>query len=84
MTNPEGLKKDLAALKSANVDGVMVDCWWGLVESRGPQQYDWGGYSELFTLVRDAGLKLQVELHPPIRSAPPGPLASKRSRTSSQ
>lgn len=54
------LKYDLKALKSVNVDGVMVDCWWGLVEGSGPQVYNWSGYRHLFNIVRDAGLKLQV------------------------
>jgi hypothetical protein len=40
----------------------MVDCWWGLVESRGPQRYNWSGYHDLFNMVRDIGLKQQVLL----------------------
>ncbi|CAM6018544.1 unnamed protein product [Sphagnum balticum] len=60
VANPEELKRDLEALRSAEVDGVMVDCWWGLVEGKVPQQYDWSGYSHLFKIVRDAQLKLQV------------------------
>eukprot|EP00271_Cylindrocystis_brebissonii_P005278 TRINITY_DN17244_c0_g1_i1.p1 TRINITY_DN17244_c0_g1~~TRINITY_DN17244_c0_g1_i1.p1 ORF type:complete len:547 (+),score=92.49 TRINITY_DN17244_c0_g1_i1:72-1712(+) len=56
----DGLAVSLAALKAAGVDGVMCDCWWGLAEGRGPQQYDWRGYKHLFDLVQQAGLKLQV------------------------
>ncbi|KAL2620513.1 hypothetical protein R1flu_000718 [Riccia fluitans] len=41
VTDPESLKYDLRALKSVNVDGVMVDCWWGIVEGKAPQQYNW-------------------------------------------
>eukprot|EP00897_Mesotaenium_endlicherianum_P004518 jgi/Mesen1/4094/ME000214S03279 len=59
LSDPEGLKRELERLKSVNVDGVMVDCWWGLVEKE-PTQYNWSGYQHLFELVRDAGLKLQV------------------------
>lgn len=58
--NPEFFLQDLKALKSAKVDGVMVDCWWGLVESQKPQSYNWSGYRHLFSLVKEANLKLQV------------------------
>ncbi|KAL3702312.1 hypothetical protein R1sor_020334 [Riccia sorocarpa] len=60
VSDPESLKNHLRALKSVNVDGVMVDCWWGLVEEKAPQQYNWTGYSQLFSIVRETGLKLQV------------------------
>lgn len=58
--DPEKLLREFKALKSANVDGVMVDCWWGLVESEKPQNFNWSGYKQLFSLVKEAGLKLQV------------------------
>lgn len=32
-----GLEKQLKELRAASVDGVMVDVWWGIVESKGPQ-----------------------------------------------
>ncbi|KAL3645571.1 Beta-amylase 3, chloroplastic [Castilleja foliolosa] len=50
----------LMALKSAGVQGVMVDAWWGLVEKDGPQIYNWEGYAELIKMVEKLGLKLQV------------------------
>jgi len=56
----EDLKQKFKALKASGVDGVMVDCWWGLVEGKAPQHYDWSGYHQLFNLVRECGLKLQV------------------------
>ncbi|XP_051147014.1 beta-amylase 2, chloroplastic-like [Andrographis paniculata] len=56
------LENQLFQLKRMGVDGVMVDCWWGLVEGRSPQQYNWRAYNELFQLVRNTGLKLQVVL----------------------
>lgn len=58
--NPIGLTNNLNALKKTGVDGVMVDCWWGLVEAKGPKLYDWSGYRNLFDFVREAKLKLQV------------------------
>jgi beta-amylase len=62
VSEPEVLKRDLQILKRVGVDGVVVDCWWGLVESRGPQRYNWSGYHDLFNMVRDVGLKQQVLL----------------------
>jgi len=47
-------------MKSLNVDGVVVDCWWGIVEGWSPQKYVWSGYRELFNIVRKFKLKLQV------------------------
>ncbi|XP_058195269.1 beta-amylase 2, chloroplastic isoform X2 [Rhododendron vialii] len=60
LVDPDNLHKELQILKSANVDGVMVDCWWGIVERHAPQQYNWSGYKCLFQIVRDLDLKLQV------------------------
>ena len=58
----EDLKRKFKKLRRAGVDGVMVDCWWGLVEAKAPQHYEWSGYHSLFTLARECGLKLQVRL----------------------
>lgn len=60
LADPEGLVKQLRVLKSVGVDGVMVDCWWGIVESHAPLEYNWTGYKRLFQIVRDLKLKLQV------------------------
>ncbi|KAL6128723.1 hypothetical protein ACLB2K_072078 [Fragaria x ananassa] len=60
LVDPDGLLKQLRVLKSVNVDGVMVDCWWGIVEGHAPMDYNWNGYRRLFQMVRDLKLKLQV------------------------
>lgn len=60
LVDPEGLLEQLKILKSVNVDGVMIDCWWGIVEADAPQAYNWSGYKKLFQMVRDLKLKLQV------------------------
>lgn len=60
LVDPDSLLEQLEVLKSVNVDGVMVDCWWGIVEAHAPQHYNWSGYRKLFQIVRDIGLKLQV------------------------
>lgn len=61
LVDPDSLLNQLNILKSVNVDGVMVDCWWGLVEGAAPQSYNWRGYRQLFQMVRDLKLKLQVK-----------------------
>ncbi|CAM8987477.1 unnamed protein product [Rhodiola kirilowii] len=60
MIDPDGLIKQLSLLKSANIDGVMVDCWWGIVEAHAPLEYNWNGYKRLFQIVRELKFKLQV------------------------
>lgn len=60
LVDPDGLLKQLKVLKSANVDGVMVYCWWGIVEAHAPQEYNWNGYKRLFQMVHELKLKLQV------------------------
>ncbi|GMJ13019.1 BETA-AMYLASE 5, beta-amylase 6 [Hibiscus trionum] len=54
------IERQLKELRAAGVDGVMVDVWWGIVESNGPKQYDWSAYRNLFALVQECGLKLQA------------------------
>ncbi|GAB2242603.1 hypothetical protein Droror1_Dr00019378 [Drosera rotundifolia] len=39
LEDEEGIRKRLEQLRAAGVDGVMVDVWWGIVESQGPKQY---------------------------------------------
>ncbi|KAK4255383.1 hypothetical protein QN277_008390 [Acacia crassicarpa] len=58
--DPEGLKKQLKELHDAGVDGVMVDVWWGIIEKKGPKQYEWNAYRSLFQVVQECGLKLQT------------------------
>ncbi|KAK7295927.1 hypothetical protein VNO77_51109 [Canavalia gladiata] len=50
----------MAALKSAGVEGVMMDVWWGLVEREKPGEYNWGGYVELMEMAKKHGLKVQA------------------------
>ncbi|KAK9103635.1 hypothetical protein Sjap_020889 [Stephania japonica] len=60
LVDPDGFLQQLRILKSINVDGVTVDCWWGIVEAHAPQEYEWTGYKRLFQIVRGLKLKLQV------------------------
>lgn len=60
LNKPRAMNASLMALKSAGVEGVMVDAWWGLVEKDGPLNYNWEGYAELIQMVQKHGLKLQL------------------------
>ncbi|PWA96949.1 Glycoside hydrolase, catalytic domain-containing protein [Artemisia annua] len=60
VNKPKAMNASLMALKSAGVEGVMVDVWWGLVEKDGPMKYNWDGYVELVNMVQRHGLKLQA------------------------
>ncbi|CAM0956873.1 unnamed protein product [Alopecurus aequalis] len=55
----KAMSASLAALKSAGVEGIMVDVWWGTVESEGPGKYNFAGYTELMEMARKIGLKVQ-------------------------
>ncbi|XP_075073971.1 beta-amylase 2, chloroplastic [Nicotiana tabacum] len=60
IVDANNLVNQLKILKSAKVDGVVVECWWGIVEAHTPQRYNWSGYKRLFEIVRDLNLKLRV------------------------
>jgi beta-amylase len=34
-----------------NIDGLMVDVWWGIVEEEGPNKYDWSAYKTLLNII---------------------------------
>jgi len=42
------------------VNGVMSDVWWGIVEAKGPKQYNWNAYVQMAQLAKQAGISLQV------------------------
>ncbi|KAE8693177.1 Beta-amylase 8 [Hibiscus syriacus] len=56
----DGVRQELSHMISLNVDGVIVDCWWGIVECWNPQKYVWSGYRELFNNIREFKMKIQV------------------------
>ncbi|KAI9087045.1 hypothetical protein K1719_031006 [Acacia pycnantha] len=60
LNKARAMNASLMALKTAGVEGVMVDAWWGLVEKDGPMSYNWEAYAELVHMVQKHGLKLQV------------------------
>ncbi|KAJ6790791.1 beta-amylase [Iris pallida] len=60
LSRRKAMGASLQALKSAGVEGVMVDVWWGLVEREKPGEYNWAGYVELMEMARKTGLKVQA------------------------
>lgn len=60
LEDKDKLESQLKELKAAGVDGIMVDVWWGIIESKGPRQYDWSAYRSLFELIQQYELKLQA------------------------
>ncbi|KAK3010051.1 hypothetical protein RJ639_012820 [Escallonia herrerae] len=58
----KALTISLKALKLAGVHGIAVEVWWGIVEDSSPFAYNWALYEELFKLISETGLKLQVAL----------------------
>ncbi|PVH63883.1 hypothetical protein PAHAL_2G130400 [Panicum hallii] len=62
LVDPEGVRTELRHLKSLNVDGVIVYCWCGIVEAWIPRKYEWSGYRDLFGIIKEFKLKVQVVL----------------------
>ena len=60
--NPDTLKQQLIKLKNANVDGIMLDMWWGIVERAGPKQYDFNAYKQVTSMCKELGLRMQIVL----------------------
>lgn len=56
----KAMNASLQALKSAGVEGIMMDVWWGLVERDSPGEYNFGGYAELLEMAKKHGLKVQA------------------------
>lgn len=59
MLAPQAVLAGLQALRVLGVWGVALDLSWSQVEQE-PRQYSWAAYRPMLALVREAGLKLQV------------------------
>lgn len=53
----EGFKQQLRQAKAAGVTAVSTDVWWGKVEKKGDQQFDWSYYDAVSSVIIEAGLK---------------------------
>lgn len=57
ITDWNGFKSQLITLKNKGVYALTTDVWWGDVESRGDNQFDWSYYKTYADTVRASGLK---------------------------
>ncbi|WP_432667547.1 family 14 glycosylhydrolase [Wukongibacter baidiensis] len=48
----------LSMAKDIGVDAVSVDVWWGDVEKQGDNQFNWSYYDQIFSKIKDSGLKI--------------------------
>lgn len=53
----DGFKKQLITLKKNGVYAITTDVWWGDVESKGDNEFDWSYYKTYADIVRASGLK---------------------------
>ncbi|KAK8915907.1 Beta-amylase 8 [Platanthera zijinensis] len=60
LVDPEIVRQELGHLRALHIDGIVVDCWWGFVEGWSPNKYQWSGYRDLFNIIREFKLKMQV------------------------
>lgn len=58
LDNPDHLRWVLHRLKAGQVDGFMVDVWWGITEAK-PQEYSFNAYLDLVQIAEEIGLKVQ-------------------------
>uniref|UniRef100_A0A2P2ILY9 Beta-amylase n=2 Tax=Rhizophora mucronata TaxID=61149 RepID=A0A2P2ILY9_RHIMU len=56
------MEQSCKALSAAGVEGVVMEVWWGLVESDRPEVYNWNGYLELVAMARRCRLKVKAVL----------------------
>jgi len=59
LRDPLALGAMFDAMVATDVDGFMVDVWWGLTEPQ-PQEYDFSGYRDLFEMARVRDWKVQA------------------------
>ena len=57
ITDWNAFKNQLITLKNNGVYAITTDVWWGDVESRGDNQFDWSYYKTYADTVRASGLK---------------------------
>lgn len=57
ITDWTAFKNKLITLKNNGVYGITTDVWWGDVESKGDNQFDWSYYKTYADTVRNSGLK---------------------------
>ncbi|XP_023553929.1 beta-amylase 1, chloroplastic-like [Cucurbita pepo subsp. pepo] len=56
----KAMSQSFRALAAAGVEGVVIEVWWGLVETDVPCSYNWKGYLEIVAMARRYGLKVRA------------------------
>ncbi|CAM8934724.1 unnamed protein product [Rhodiola kirilowii] len=56
----KAMLQSFRALKTAGVEGVVMEVWWGMVEKLEPGVYNWQGYKEIVAMARSYGLKVRA------------------------
>lgn len=59
LTDPFHLEAMLDKMKTTNITGFMVDCWWGVTE-RSPKSYDFSAYQLIVAMAKDRDMKVQL------------------------
>ena len=54
----DAFRIQLSEAKEVGVNSVSVDVWWGLVEAKADQSFNWGYYDRIFADIAQAGLKI--------------------------
>ena len=48
--------RQLKIAKRIGIDAISIDVWWGTVERRGDNQFDWAYYDKIVAVIEEAGL----------------------------
>ncbi|CAK9323675.1 unnamed protein product [Citrullus colocynthis] len=56
----KAMSQSFRALAAAGVEGVVIEVWWGLVETDVPCSYNWKGYLEIVAMARRFSLKVRA------------------------
>jgi len=51
-------QSELTEAKNIGVEAVSVDVWWGKVQPVSQNSFDWSYYTNVFNVIRNAGLKI--------------------------
>lgn len=57
ITDWDQFERQLVQMKKNGVYGLTTDVWWGIVEAKGDNQFDWSYYKKYASAVEDSGLK---------------------------
>lgn len=50
---------ELLLARDMGAEAITVDVWWGDVEGVADNQFDWSYYDTIFSMIRNAGLKIK-------------------------